>query len=49
MVAQHLLDERAEIIANLGRHGVVWLDTDVDKLSPRLVGTYLELKQRGRI
>jgi len=49
MVAQRLLDERAEVIATLGRHGVLSLDTDADKLSPRLVATYLDLKARGRI
>jgi uncharacterized protein (DUF58 family) len=49
MVAQRLLDERAAVLAALGHHGVVSVDTDADKLSPRLVSKYLELKQRGRI
>jgi len=49
MVAQRLLDERAEVIATLGRRGVLSLDTDADKLSPRLVATYLDLKAKARI
>jgi uncharacterized protein (DUF58 family) len=49
MVAQQLLDERATVLARLASHGVLTVDTDADKLSPRLIGTYLELKQRGRL
>ena len=49
MVAQQLLDERAATLATLTRQGVLSLDTDADHLSPRLINTYLELKQRGRI
>ncbi|MGH2354827.1 MAG: DUF58 domain-containing protein, partial [Chloroflexota bacterium] len=49
MVAQRLLEERAGVLAALSHRGVVCLDTDADKLSPRLIETYLELKERGRI
>jgi uncharacterized protein (DUF58 family) len=49
MVAQQLLDDRAQVIATLAAHGVLTLDTDADTLSPRLIATYLDLKQRGRI
>jgi uncharacterized protein (DUF58 family) len=49
MVAQQLLDERAAVLASLAAHGVLTVDTDADKLNPRLIGTYLELKQRGRL
>ncbi len=49
MVAQQLLDDRAAVLARLAAHGVLTLDTDADSLSPRLIGTYLELKQRGRV
>jgi uncharacterized protein (DUF58 family) len=49
MVAQQLLDERAAVLARLAAHGVLAVDTDADKLNPKLIGTYLELKQRGRV
>ena len=49
MVAQQLLDERAAVLARLGSYGVLTVDTDADKLNPQLIGTYLELKQRGRL
>jgi len=49
MVAQQLLDDRATVIATLAAHGVLTVDTDADTLSPRLIETYLELKQRGRV
>jgi uncharacterized protein (DUF58 family) len=49
MVAQRLLDERAAVLRLLGHRGVLALDTDADKLSPRLVSAYLDLKQRGRV
>jgi len=49
MVAQQLLDERAAVLARLASYGVLTLDTDADKLTPKLIGTYLELKQRGRL
>jgi uncharacterized protein (DUF58 family) len=49
MVAQQLLDDRAGVIASLAAHGVLTVDADADTLSPRLIETYLELKQRGRI
>ena len=49
MVAQHLLDDRAAVLAHLASYGVLTLDTDADKLNPRLIATYLELKHRGRI
>lgn len=49
MVAQQLLDERAAVLAQLASHGVLTVDTDADALNPKLIGTYLELKQRGRL
>ena len=49
MVALHLLDDRAAVLAQLAAYGVLTVDTDADKLNPRLIGTYLELKQRGRV
>ena len=49
MVAQQLLDDRAAVLAHLAAYGVLTVDTDADKLNPRLIGTYLELKQRGRV
>jgi uncharacterized protein (DUF58 family) len=49
MVAQQLLDDRSTVLAQLAAHGVLTVDTDADKLHPRLIGAYLELKQRGRI
>ena len=49
MVAQQLLDERAAVLAQLASHGVLTVDTDADTLHPKLIGTYLELKERGRV
>jgi uncharacterized protein (DUF58 family) len=49
MVAQQLLDDRVAVLAQLAAHGVLTVDTDADALNPRLIGTYLELKQRGRV
>jgi uncharacterized protein (DUF58 family) len=49
MVAQQMLDDRAKVIANLNARGVITVDADADTLSPRLINTYLALKQRGRI
>jgi uncharacterized protein (DUF58 family) len=49
MVAQQLLDDRAALIRNLAAYGVLTVDTDADHLSPRVIDTYLDLKQRGRI
>jgi uncharacterized protein (DUF58 family) len=49
MVAQQLLDDRAAVLAQLASHGVLTVDTDADTLHPKLIGTYLELKQRGRV
>lgn len=49
MVAQQLLDDRASVLAQLAAQAVLTIDTDADKLSPRLIATYLELKQRGRL
>jgi uncharacterized protein (DUF58 family) len=49
MVAQHLLDDRAAVLANFAAQGVLTVDTDADALHPRLIGTYLELKERGRV
>jgi uncharacterized protein (DUF58 family) len=49
MVAQQLLDDRAAVLAELSARGVLTVDTDADKLTPRLIAAYLELKQRGRI
>jgi uncharacterized protein (DUF58 family) len=49
MVAQQLLDDRAEVLARLAAHGVLTLDTDADAVNPQLIATYLEVKQRGRV
>jgi uncharacterized protein (DUF58 family) len=49
MVAQQLIDDRASVLAQLASHGVLTVDTDADHLHPRLIGTYLELKERGRV
>lgn len=49
LVAQRLLDERAEVLRTMASRGVVPLDTPADALSPRLIQTYLDLKERGRI
>jgi uncharacterized protein (DUF58 family) len=49
MVAQQLLDDRATVLARLASRGVFTVDTDADSLSPRLIATYLELKQGGRL
>jgi uncharacterized protein (DUF58 family) len=49
MVAQQFLNERAAVLARLASHGVLTVDTDADKLNPKLIGTYLDLKQRGRL
>jgi uncharacterized protein (DUF58 family) len=49
MVAQQLLDDRASVLAQLAAHGVLTVDTDADSLNLRLIGTYLDLKQRGRV
>src|SRR5438128_10988732 len=49
MVAQQLLDDRVAVLAKLAAYGVPSVDTDADTLNPRLIGTYLELKQRGRV
>ena len=49
MVAQQLLDDRAAVLAQLAAHGVLTVDTAADALNPKLIGTYLELKQRGRL
>lgn len=49
MVAQQLLDDRAAVLARLASYGVLTVDTDADALNPRLIATYLELKQRGRL
>jgi uncharacterized protein (DUF58 family) len=49
MVAQQLLDDRAAVLASLAARGVLTVDTDAESLNPRLIATYLELKQRGRV
>ena len=49
MVAQQLLDDRASVLARLAAYGVLTVDSDADALNPRLISTYLELKQRGRL
>src|SRR5439155_15742778 len=49
MVAQQLLDDRVAVLAQLAAYGVLSVDTDADALNPRLIGTYLELKHRGRV
>jgi uncharacterized protein (DUF58 family) len=49
VVAQRLLAERRQILANLGGQGIITLDLPADKLSAQVVATYLELKARGRL
>ena len=49
MVAQQLLDDRANVLANLAAHGVLTVDADAESLNPKLIAAYLELKLRGRI
>jgi uncharacterized protein (DUF58 family) len=49
MVAQQLLDDRAAVLAQLAAHGVLTVDSAADALNPKLIGTYLDLKQRGRL
>ncbi len=49
MVAQQLLDDRQAVLAAMAAQGVYTRDTDADKLSPKLIDAYLELKQRGRV
>ncbi|HEY1298658.1 MAG TPA: DUF58 domain-containing protein [Chloroflexota bacterium] len=49
MVAQHLLDERAGVLASLSARGVLTVDSDAESLNPRLIAAYLELKARGRV
>jgi uncharacterized protein (DUF58 family) len=49
MVAQQLIDDRAAVLARLGANGVLTVDADADTLHPKLIGTYLELKERGRV
>ena len=41
--------DRAAVPATLGRRAVLTVDTDAESLNPRLIATYLELKQRGRV
>jgi hypothetical protein len=41
--------EAQPVLAHLASYGVLTVDTDADKLNPRLIGTYLELKHRGRV
>ena len=49
MVAQQLLDNRANLLATLSAHGVFTVDADAESLNPKLISAYLELKLRGRI
>lgn len=49
MVAQQLLDERAGVLADLAARGVLTVDCDAEALSPQVVATYLQIKERGRI
>lgn len=49
MVAQQLLEDRANLLASLSAHGVLTVDADAESLNPKLIAAYLELKQRGRI
>jgi uncharacterized protein (DUF58 family) len=49
MVAQQLLDERAEALAQFAAYGVLTVDADANALNPRLIQAYLELKRTGRI
>jgi uncharacterized protein (DUF58 family) len=49
MVAQQLLDDRTAVLAGLAAYGVLTVDTDAEALNPRVIGTYLEVKLRGRV
>ena len=49
VVAQRLLAERRQVLANLSGHGIITLDLPADRLSAQVVATYLELKARGRL
>ena len=49
-VEGHLLEAgRYAVLAHLAAHGVLTVDSNADTLHPRLIGTYLELKERGRV
>ena len=41
--------DRAAVPATLRNGAVLTVDTDAESLNPRLIATYLELKQRGRV
>lgn len=48
-VAQSLLDDRAETLARLRRHGVLTLDVAADALSTSVINRYIEIKERSRL
>jgi uncharacterized protein (DUF58 family) len=49
VVAQDLLDDRANALDALQRRGALTIDVPADKLTPAVVNKYLELKARGRL
>lgn len=49
VVAQQLLDDRANALEALQRRGALTIDVPADKLTPAVVNKYLELKARGRL
>jgi uncharacterized protein (DUF58 family) len=48
-VAEMLVDERQVILDTLNRSGVLTLDVPADKLTMRVINTYLALKARGAL
>lgn len=47
VVAGRLLDDRATVLDELRKAGVLTVDTPADKLTPATINRYLELKQRA--
>lgn len=47
VVAAHLLEERATVLEQLHRAGVLTVDAPADQLSPSTINRYLELKERA--
>ncbi|MES2477170.1 MAG: DUF58 domain-containing protein [Verrucomicrobiota bacterium] len=49
LAADLYLEERKEVLATLGAHGVLTLDTTADSLAISLANRYLDIKAAGRI
>lgn len=47
VVAGGLVEERATILDTLRRHGVLAVDTTMDRLTPATINRYLEMKERS--